>query len=124
MQTVASLLAEHPFFRDLPEEHLPTVAGCGHNVHFRPGEFIFRAGDQANELFLVRHGRVAIEIAAPGRPPIAIQTVGPGEILHIVIHHRACPFRELGRGVPGARRRAGPRGRASVPTRERRRAGP
>jgi CRP-like cAMP-binding protein len=81
MQTLASLLAEHPFFRDLPEEHLPTVAGCGHNVHFRPGEFIFRAGDQANELFLVRHGRVAIEIAAPGRPPIAIQTVGPGEIL-------------------------------------------
>jgi len=81
MQSLESLLADHPFFRDLPPQHLPTIAGCGRNVHFRPGEFVFRAGEDAAELFLVRHGRVALEIAAPGRPPIIIQTVGAGEIL-------------------------------------------
>jgi CRP-like cAMP-binding protein len=81
METLASLLADHPFFRDLPQHHLPTIAGCGRNVHFRPGEFIFRAGDDANELFLVRHGRVALEIATPGQAPITVQTVGPGDIL-------------------------------------------
>lgn len=93
METIASLLADHPFCRDLPAPHLELVAGCGRNVHFRPGEFVFRTGDASDQLFLVRHGRVAIEVASPGRPPIAIQTVGEGDILGwswlIPPYHRA-----------------------------------
>ncbi len=75
------LLAEHPFFRDLPPEDIALIAGCGRNVHFEEGEYIFREGEPADHFYLIRHGRVALEIFAPERGPLVIETIGEGEVL-------------------------------------------
>lgn len=81
METLERLLVEHPFFEDLDAEDLRLIVGCAANVRFPAGAFLFRAGDEANQFFLLRAGSVALEIGVPGKPPLVIQTLGEGEIL-------------------------------------------
>lgn len=81
METLEPVLAEHPFFQALPQEDLHILVGCAMNVRFDAGQQIFREGDEANEFYLIRHGKVALEVAVPGRPSVTIQTLGAGEIL-------------------------------------------
>lgn len=81
MQTLEPVLAAHPFFQGLPEEDLQLLAGCASNVRFEINERIAREGEEANEFYLIREGRVALEVFAPERGSIIIQTLGTGEIL-------------------------------------------
>jgi CRP-like cAMP-binding protein len=81
METLRPILAEHPFFKDLELGYLDLLVGCAANARFEEGSFLFRTGEEANQFFLIRQGRVALEIAAPGRPPLIVQTVREGEIL-------------------------------------------
>ena len=43
------------------------LTGCAANVRFDAGAFLFREGEPADRFFVVRQGRVALEIDAPGR---------------------------------------------------------
>jgi CRP-like cAMP-binding protein len=81
MQTLEPILAAHPFFQGLAPEHLKLLVGCATNVRFDARAFLFRAGEEANQFFLLREGAVALEAAAAGRPPVIVQTLGAGEIL-------------------------------------------
>jgi CRP/FNR family cyclic AMP-dependent transcriptional regulator len=81
IQSLEAIVAAHPFFADLELGHANLLAGCASNVRFPAGTYILREGQEANEFFLIREGRVAIEIAAPQRKPIIVDTVGEGEIL-------------------------------------------
>jgi len=80
METLKRILAEHPFFQNLDERYLQLIVGCASNVRFDAGQFIFREGDEANQFYLVRHGKVALKIFTPERGPIVIQTISEGEI--------------------------------------------
>jgi CRP/FNR family cyclic AMP-dependent transcriptional regulator len=81
MENLERILVEHPFFRGMKEEHLDLLVGCATNVRFTAGEFILREGEEANLFYLIRHGRVALEIFSPERGPITIQTLGEGDVL-------------------------------------------
>lgn len=48
--------------------------------HFAAGETIFEEGDHSLHLYIVTHGRVAIEAHMPGWGARTLDTVGPGEI--------------------------------------------
>lgn len=77
------IIREHPFFAGLEEGFCKLVCGCAKNVRFEAGQFLVREGDPANEFYLLRHGRVALEITAPGRGAVTFQTVGEGEIVGV-----------------------------------------
>ena len=81
MEGLDPLLAEHPFLRTLSAAHIRTVAGCAKNERFEPGQFLFREGEEADHFFVIRHGMVAIEIGAPPRGVVTVQTWTDGEIL-------------------------------------------
>ena len=81
MENLKPILAQHPFFKDLAEEHLLLITGCASNVRFEAGQYIFREGEEAHQFYLVRQGKVGIEIVAPDRGPITIQTLSDGDIL-------------------------------------------
>jgi CRP/FNR family cyclic AMP-dependent transcriptional regulator len=81
MQTLEPILAAHPFFQDLPLHHLQLIVGCASNVRFEAGQFIFREGEEADSFYLIRHGRVALEIMVPERGPLTIQTLEEGDVL-------------------------------------------
>lgn len=77
------ILREHRFFAGLDEESCGVVCGCAKNVRFEAGEYLFRAGESADQFYLLRHGRVALEVAAPGRGAVTFQTVGEGEVVGV-----------------------------------------
>lgn len=78
---LAPLLAENPFFADFDPGYLELIAGCASNVKFGAGESIFRDGRPADRFYLVRFGRVAVEVFAPGKGPVTIQTLEEGDVL-------------------------------------------
>lgn len=75
------VLGELPFFAELGPERIELLAGCASNVQFKAGETIFREGDPADTFYVIRSGRVAIEVHAPSRGAITVETIEPGEIL-------------------------------------------
>lgn len=81
MQTLEPILAAHPFFKDLDPDYLQLAVGCASNARFDAEQFICREGEEANQFYLIRHGRVALEISVPGRGPLIVQTLEPGDIL-------------------------------------------
>lgn len=81
METLERIIAGHPFFANLETRYTDLLVGCSSNVRFDAGAYIFKEGDEANEFFLIRHGRVAVEIFAPQRKPTIVETLGEGEIL-------------------------------------------
>jgi CRP/FNR family transcriptional regulator, cyclic AMP receptor protein len=79
VETLRTLLAEHPFVRGLDDRYVDLMVGCATNVRFQAGEYIFREGGSADQFYLLRHGRAAIEIYAAERGAITVMTVGEGE---------------------------------------------
>ncbi len=81
METLEHIIADHPFFSGLESSHTNLLTGCASNVRFEKGTYIFKEGEEANEFYLIRTGKVALEIFAPQRKPIMLATLGEGEVL-------------------------------------------
>jgi len=81
MKGLESLLAAHPFFAGMTAADLDLIAGCAANARFEAGEYLYREGEAADRFYLLRDGRVAVEIHAPGKNPVTILSVGAGEVL-------------------------------------------
>jgi CRP-like cAMP-binding protein len=80
-QTLEPLLRSHKFFAGLAPEHLALLVGCAANVSFPDGAFLFREGDPADTFYLIRLGKVAIELSAPGRGALTVQTLVEGDVV-------------------------------------------
>jgi CRP/FNR family transcriptional regulator, cyclic AMP receptor protein len=81
MQTLEELIAAASLFDGLSDAHLSLIAGCGANDRFDGGAELFREGAQADRFFLIRTGSVALELEAPGRGTLVIETLQPGEVV-------------------------------------------
>jgi CRP/FNR family cyclic AMP-dependent transcriptional regulator len=81
MQTLEQLIAASPVFAGLAAEHLSVVAGCASNDHFAAGARLFTEGDPADRFFLIRSGALALEVDAPGRGALVIETLHEGEVV-------------------------------------------
>jgi len=81
MESLRPILQAHPFFEGMKPEHLDILVGCTSNAQFGKDKFIFRAGEQADHFYLIRHGHVELDLAQPGQEPITILSLGDGEVL-------------------------------------------
>ena len=81
METLEPILSKHPFLKGLKPEHLKILVGCASNVRFNAGQFLFHEGEEANEFYMIREGKVAVQIQGAERGPITVQTIGEGEVL-------------------------------------------
>lgn len=81
MESLEPILAKHAFFEGLEPAYLKLLVGCASNERFTAGTYIFRQGEEASHFYLIRQGRVALEIHAPQRPPIVIETLDGDDIL-------------------------------------------
>ena len=75
------IIDEHPFFRGIDGKLRTLLVGCAANERVEAGKFLFRQGGPAQTFYLVRHGSVAIETHAPGRPVVTVETAGEGDIV-------------------------------------------
>jgi len=81
MRTIETLIHDAPIFQGMSPEALELVSGCASNVRFADDEMLFREGDEADVFYVVRHGRVALDMFVPARGPVTIETVDPGEVI-------------------------------------------
>lgn len=81
MVSMEKYLSEHPFLSNLPEEHISLIVGCASNVRFDPGEFIFQEGQEAKKFYIIRHGKISLELNVPQRGPVCVETISEGDVL-------------------------------------------
>lgn len=81
MKTLEPVLAEHPFFAGLEPEYMKLMVGCAKNVRFEDGQFLFHEGGPADQFFLIRQGKVALEMGAPNKAPIIVDTIEENGVL-------------------------------------------
>lgn len=74
-------LSTHAFFAGLSPEFIGFLARCASEQQLQPGEVLFRQGERAHHFYLIRHGRIAIEIPAITGPTLQVQSLGAGQIL-------------------------------------------
>jgi CRP/FNR family transcriptional regulator, cyclic AMP receptor protein len=79
-QTLEPLLRAHKFFAGLAPERLALIAGCAANVSFPADTFLFREGDPADMFYLIRLGKVALEVGTPGTGALTVQTLADGDV--------------------------------------------
>jgi CRP/FNR family cyclic AMP-dependent transcriptional regulator len=78
---IETVIAEHPFFRELRSRYLKLIARGAETVSFGPNQVLFREGEYASRFYLIQSGRVALESVPGGRPALRIQVLPPGEVL-------------------------------------------
>lgn len=83
MEGVEQIVAEHPFFAGFDPAYAQLIGGCAKNVRFGPGGYLLQQGSPADQFYLLRHGRVALELSGPGRGTVTFQTLGPGELVGV-----------------------------------------
>jgi CRP-like cAMP-binding protein len=80
-QGVLNALAGHAFLQGLSQAQLEAIAPCAQLMRMGAGQFLGREKEPGNAFYLIRAGRVAIEIYAPQRGSVRVQTIGPGEMV-------------------------------------------
>lgn len=80
MKNIQQLLAEHPFFEGMPTADVDLIGACGDNYTVAAGEYIARENSPADHFFIIRSGRVAVEIYVPNHGPLCLQTLQAGDI--------------------------------------------
>jgi CRP-like cAMP-binding protein len=81
MENLERIIVECPFFAHLDHGFMNLIVGCASNVRFETGTYVFKEGTPADTFYLIREGKVAVEMFAPQRKPLVIATIGEGEIL-------------------------------------------
>jgi CRP-like cAMP-binding protein len=71
----------HPFASDLDAVHMTSLTACAHPRSFETGEFLWRQGELASDLYLICSGNVSLQISIPHQGSIEIDALGPGEVV-------------------------------------------
>ncbi len=81
MEDLGKILSEHPFLKGMDRHYIELITGCASNVKFDTGKFVFREGEEADNFYFIRYGKVALEIFTPERGPIVIDSLEGGDVL-------------------------------------------
>ncbi len=81
METLERIIAEHTFFQGLETYYTGLLTGCASNIRFAAGSYIFKEGEEANQFYLIRSGKVALEILPAQSRPITVETLEKGDLL-------------------------------------------
>ncbi len=79
--TGAGPLDGFPVLGRLSPRQRAAVAGIAREVSYPPGAELFAEGGAAAHCWLIRDGHVALETPVPGRAPVVVQTLGPGDLV-------------------------------------------
>jgi CRP/FNR family transcriptional regulator, cyclic AMP receptor protein len=75
-----ALLEQAPLFSVLHPGDLEILAGRFHTIRYDRGDMIFREGEPAERLFLIKEGRVKLTITSPRGGELLIAMLGRGQI--------------------------------------------
>jgi CRP/FNR family transcriptional regulator, cyclic AMP receptor protein len=79
--SLATELAAHPFFADLPDEVVAAVAPLVTRLDADAGQVLGREGDPAGAFYALTAGVVALEVHSPQRRPAVLETLHAGDVV-------------------------------------------
>ncbi len=65
----------------LSAENIATLLSHSRFVELRPGQYLFREGQENHNFFVLLEGQLDLTMIVPGRGPTRILTLGPGELV-------------------------------------------
>jgi CRP/FNR family cyclic AMP-dependent transcriptional regulator len=78
---IRNYLAQHPFFSELSGPHLDLVSSLATGARYGTQQRVFKYDTDADRFYVLREGKVGVEIPAVAGEPLRIQTVGNGGVL-------------------------------------------
>lgn len=75
------LLDRAEFFRGIGTEPLSYLASIAEECRFSEGDIVFDEDADADSFYICTAGRIGLELTAAARPPVVIQTLGPGDLV-------------------------------------------
>ncbi|MBI2426068.1 MAG: cyclic nucleotide-binding domain-containing protein [Candidatus Hydrogenedentes bacterium] len=78
---IGAMLAEHEFLRGMSSKHIALMEEFTSVDTFHPGDYVFRAGEEAEYTYLIRSGRISIEIYDPQRGAVLLETIAAEKVL-------------------------------------------
>lgn len=78
---IGTMLREHEFTRELSDRDITRLADMTSPRTYQEGKEVFRTGATASECYLIREGRVSVEIHDATRGGMPLQTLGAGKVL-------------------------------------------
>lgn len=81
MRELDELITDSPIFAGLESSQLELIVGCARNVHVPEDRLLLREGEPADLFYLIRRGRVALEVNVPARGTLLIETLDPGDVV-------------------------------------------
>lgn len=78
-ETLKDLVERHPFCAGLKPAWMRWLMECAALVRYPAHEVVFSEGAEAEHLYLVNRGQLALELFVPGSGVVPIQTVHEGE---------------------------------------------
>jgi CRP/FNR family cyclic AMP-dependent transcriptional regulator len=76
-----AILAEVPLFSRLDDEEREALSSLFRSHMFRAGDRIFSAGDRGDTLYIIRSGKVRLELTTNEGECLLLDEVDPGEVL-------------------------------------------
>ena len=81
MESLAKIIKEHPFFHELIPEYMEIIAGCASLVKFDKDHMVLKEGETADNFYLVREGKIAVEMPLSDQGAVSLETVGEGDVV-------------------------------------------
>ena len=74
-------LSAHEFFSEFSDDVIKFLCECSSTREIKKGQILFRQGENADKFYIVRSGRIAIQMPAIMGPTLEIQTLDKDQIL-------------------------------------------
>src|SRR5664280_989325 len=74
-------LSAHEFFSEFSDDVLKLLRECSSTREIKKGQILFRQGENADKFYVVRSGRISIQMPAIMGPTLEIQTLDKDQVL-------------------------------------------
>ena len=80
-QSTTEYLSAHEFFSEFSDDILKFLCECSSTREIKKGQILFLQGEHADRFYVIRKGRISLQMPAIMGPTLEIQSVDEGQIL-------------------------------------------
>ena len=80
-QSITEYLSAHEFFSEFSDDSLKFLCECSSTREIKKGQILFLQGEHADKFYVVRSGRIFLQMPAIMGPTLEIQTVDENQVL-------------------------------------------
>jgi CRP/FNR family transcriptional regulator, cyclic AMP receptor protein len=80
-QSTAEYLSAHEFFSEFSDDVLKFLCECSSMRKIKKGEILFLQGEHADKFYVIRNGRISLQMPAIMGPTLEIQTLDKDQVL-------------------------------------------